>query len=43
MSDIGIVTILSYVLAVVVGIFIYFVYAKLKISKANVSAAKDYR
>lgn len=33
-------TILSYVLAVAIGFLIYFMYAKLKISKANVSAAK---
>ncbi|MBS7125196.1 MAG: ribonuclease Y, partial [Coprobacillus sp.] len=40
MPNISIATILSYVLAIVVGILIYFVYAKLNISKANVSAQK---
>ena len=40
MPGLNIATILSYVLAVAVGVLIYFVYAKLNISKANVSAQK---
>ena len=40
MSGMNIATILSYVLAVAVGFLIYFIYAKLMISKANVSASK---
>ena len=40
MSDIDIVSILTYVLAVALGFFINYFINKLKISKANVSAAK---
>ena len=40
MPEMNIATILSYVLAVAVGFLIYFIYAKLLISKANVNAAK---
>ena len=40
MPGLNIATILSYVLAVAVGVLIYFVYAKLNISKANVSAQR---
>lgn len=40
MPSMNIVSILSYVLAIAVGVLIYFIYAKLNISKANVSAEK---
>ena len=40
MPGLNIATILSYVLAIAVGVLIYFIYAKLNISKANVSAEK---
>lgn len=42
MPSMNIVSILSYVLAIAVGVLIYFIYAKLNISKANVSAEKNY-
>ena len=40
MPNMSLPTILSYVSAVIAGFLIYFAYTKLKISKANVSAAK---
>ena len=39
MPSMNIVSILSYVLAIAVGVLIYFIYAKLNISKANGIAA----